>query len=149
MKIAIGCDHGGFNLKNEVAKHLNEKGIEVIDFGIKELESVDYPEYGAKVAEAVKEGMADYGIVCCGTGMGISMAANKVPGIRCAVVSDTFTAEMSKAHNNANMLALGERVLGVGLALKIVETWIGTEFEGGRHERRVNKITDIEAKYLK
>ena len=149
MKIAIGCDHGGFNLKNEVAKYLTEKGIEVMDLGIKELESVDYPEYGAKVAEAVKEGKADYGIVCCGTGMGISMAANKVPGIRCAVVSDTFTAEMSKAHNNANMLALGERVLGVGLALKIVETWIKAEFEGGRHERRVNKIMDIEAKYLK
>ena len=149
MKIAIGSDHGGLNLKNIIGEHLAEKGIEVIDLGIKENESVDYPDYGLKVAETVVEGNADLGIICCGTGLGISIAANKVPGIRCAVVSDTFTAEMAKAHNNANMLALGERVVGVGLALKIVDTWLMTEFEGGRHERRVNKITDIETKYTK
>lgn len=149
MKIAIGSDHGGFNLKNVIGEHLAGKGIEVIDLGIKENESVDYPDYGLKVAEAVAEKDADLGIICCGTGLGISIAANKVPGIRCAVVSDTFTAEMSKAHNNANMLALGERVVGMGLALKIVDTWLMTEFEGGRHERRVNKIADIETKYTK
>jgi ribose 5-phosphate isomerase B len=147
LKIAIGSDHGGYKLKEAIKKHLEKKGIEYKDFGTGSTESVDYPEFGMKVAEAVKSEEFDKGIVCCGTGIGISISANKVPGIRCAVVSDTFSAEMSRAHNNANVLALGERVIGVGLALKIVDVWLETEFEGGRHERRVNKIGDIETKY--
>lgn len=149
MKLAIGSDHGGFNLKEEIKKHLEEKGIEYLDFGTDSMESVDYPEFGEKVAEAVVSGKCDLGIVCCGTGIGISISANKVPGVRCAVVSDTFSAEMSRAHNNANILALGERVIGVGLALKIVDIWLNTKFDGGRHERRVTKIMEIEERYKK
>lgn len=150
MKIGLGCDHGGYNLKLEIITHLEAKGIECVDYGTNSAdESVDYPIYGQKVAEAVIAKEVDYGIVCCGTGIGISLAANKVPGIRCAVVSDVFSAKMSKAHNNANMLALGERVLGKGLALELVDTWINTEFEGDRHLRRVNLIGDIEKKYNK
>ena len=148
MKIGLGCDHGGYNLKLEIIKHLEAKGIECVDYGTNSAdESVDYPIYGQKVAEAVIAKEVDYGIVCCGTGIGISLAANKVPGIRCAVVSDVFSAKMSKAHNNANMLSLGERVLGKGLALELVDAWINTEFEGDRHLRRVNLIGDIEKKY--
>ena len=125
MKIGLASDHGGYNLKSEIIKHLKEKGIECIDFGPdNSLESVDYPIFGEKVANAVISKAVDYGIVCCGTGIGISLAANKVPGIRCAVVSDVFSAKMSKAHNDANMLSLGERVLGRGLALEIVDAWI-------------------------
>ena len=150
MKIGLGCDHGGYNLKLEIIKHLEAKGIECVDYGTNSAdESVDYPIYGQKVAEAVIAKEVDYGIVCCGTGIGISLAANKVPGIRCAVVSNVFSAKMSKAHNNANMLALGERVLGKGLALELVDAWINTEFEGDRHLRRVNLIGDIEKKYNK
>ena len=149
MKIAIGCDHGGFNLKNTVIKHLEEKGIEVKDFGTYSTDSCDYPDISIQVAEAVAKKEFEYGILICGTGIGISIAANKVPGIRCAVVSDTFSAKMSKAHNNANMLSLGERVLGKGLALEIVEAWINTEFEGDRHQRRVDLLGDIEKKYNK
>lgn len=150
MKIGLGCDHGGYNLKLEIIEYLSNKNIECVDFGTdNSSESVDYPIYGQKVAEAVMSGDVDYGIVCCGTGIGISLAANKVKGIRCAVVSDVFSAKMSKAHNNANMLALGERVLGKGLALEIVEAWISTEFEGDRHQRRVSLITEIENKYNK
>ena len=150
MKIGLGCDHGGYNLKLEIIKYLEGKGIECVDYGTNSAEeSVDYPIYGQKFAEAVVAKEVDYGIVCCGTGIGISLAANKVPGIRCAVVSDVFSAKMSKAHNNANMLSLGERVLGKGLALELVEAWISTEFEGDRHLRRVNLIGDIEKKYNK
>ncbi|MEG0180412.1 MAG: ribose 5-phosphate isomerase B [Terrisporobacter sp.] len=150
MKIGLGCDHGGYNLKLDIINFLQSKDIEYIDYGTNNAnESVDYPVFGEKVANAVVNTEVDYGIVCCGTGIGISLAANKVPGIRCAVVSDVFSAKMSKAHNNANMLALGERVLGKGLALEIVETWINTEFEGDRHLRRVNMIDDIENKHNK
>ena len=150
MKIGLGCDHGGYNLKLEILKYLESKGIECVDYGTNNAqESVDYPIYGQKVAEAVAQQEVDYGILCCGTGIGISLAANKVPGIRCAVVSDVFSAKMSKAHNNANMLSLGERVLGKGLALEIVEAWLNTEFEGDRHLRRVNLLSDIEKKYNK
>ncbi|MGX4601506.1 ribose 5-phosphate isomerase B [Faecalimicrobium sp. JNUCC 81] len=150
MIIGLGSDHGGYNLKTEIVKYLEEKGIKCVDFGPNNsLESVDYPIYGETVANAVKNGEVDYGIVCCGTGIGISLAANKIPGIRCAVVSDVFSAKMSKAHNNANMLSLGERVLGRGLALEIVEAWINTEFEGDRHSRRVDMIKEIEKKYSK
>ena len=145
MKIGLGSDHGGYNLKEEIKKHLASKGIEVIDFGTENgVDSVDYPIYGEKVAKAVISKDVDYGILCCGTGIGISLAANKVKGIRCAVVSDTFSAKMSKAHNNANMLSLGERVIGKGLALEIVDAWLNTEFEGERHLRRVNMFNDIE-----
>lgn len=150
MKIGLGCDHGGYNLKLEIMEYLKSKNIEYIDYGTNSSdESVDYPIFGEKVAEAVVAKNVDYGIVCCGTGIGISLAANKVPGIRCAVVSDVFSAKMSKAHNNANMLSLGERVLGKGLALEIVDAWINTEFEGDRHSRRVDMISSIEKKYLK
>ncbi|SHH22218.1 ribose 5-phosphate isomerase B [Tepidibacter thalassicus] len=149
MKIGIGSDHGGYNLKEEIKKHLESKGHEVVDFGTDSIESVDYPDYGLAVAEAVVDNKVELGIVCCGTGIGISLAANKVPGIRCAVVSDVFSAKMSKAHNNANMLSLGERVVGRGLALEIVDAWLETSFEGDRHLRRVNKLTEIENKYLK
>ena len=150
MKIGLGCDHGGYNLKSEIIKHLESKGIECVDYGTNnDLESVDYPIYGESVANAVVNKDVDYGIVCCGTGIGISLAANKVPGIRCAVVSDVFSAKMSKAHNNANMLSLGERVIGKGLALEIVDAWINTEFEGDRHSRRVDMINKIEEKHSK
>ena len=145
MKIGLGSDHGGYNLKEEIKKHLESKGIECVDFGTENgVDSVDYPIYGEKVAKAVVNKDVDYGILCCGTGIGISLAANKVKGIRCAVVSDTFSAKMSKAHNDANMLSLGERVIGKGLALEIVDAWINTEFEGERHLRRVNMLNDIE-----
>ena len=145
MKIGLGSDHGGYNLKEEIKKHLQSKGIECVDFGTENgIDSVDYPIYGEKVAKAVVSNDVDYGILCCGTGIGISLAANKVKGIRCAVVSDTFSAKMSKAHNNANMLSLGERVIGKGLALEIVDTWLNTEFEGERHLRRVKMLGDIE-----
>lgn len=145
MKIGLGSDHGGYNLKEEIKKHLQSKGIECVDFGTEnDVDSVDYPIYGEKVAKAVVSKDVDYGILCCGTGIGISLAANKVKGVRCAVVSDTFSAKMSKAHNNANMLSLGERVIGRGLALEIVDAWINTEFEGERHLRRVNMLNDIE-----
>lgn len=144
MKIGLGSDHGGFELKKEIADHLKKKGIECEDYGTYTKDSCDYPEYGYKVATAVIAGECDLGIVICGTGIGISLAANKVDGIRCACVSDTFSAEMSRAHNDANMLALGERVVGKGLALKIVDTWLETPFEGGRHQLRVDKIMALE-----
>lgn len=144
MKIGLGSDHGGFELKKEILDHLNKKGIACEDFGTYTKDSCDYPDYAYKVAKAVVAGTCDLGILVCGTGIGISIAANKVEGIRCAVVSDTFSAEMSRAHNNANILALGERVVGKGLALKIVDTWLEAGFEGGRHTGRVDKIMAIE-----
>lgn len=145
MKIGIGSDHGGYNLKKQVKEFLEEKGIEVSDFGTNSSDSVDYPDYAKKVAEAVANKEVERGIVICGTGIGISIAANKVKGIRCALCTDTYSARMSREHNNANMLALGERVTGVGLALDIVAAWIDTEFLAGRHEKRVNKISDMES----
>lgn len=139
-----------YNLKSEIIKHLKEKGIECIDFGPdNSLESVVILYLGKKLQMLLISKAVDYGIVCCGTGIGISLAANKVPGIRCAVVSDVFSAKMSKAHNDANMLSLGERVLGRGLALEIVDAWINTEFEGDRHSKRVNMIKEIEERYNK
>lgn len=144
MRIALGSDHGGLELKNTIIDYLNEKGIEIKDFGTYTKESCDYPKYGELVAEAVATSEYDLGILVCGTGLGISLAANKVKGIRAACVSDVFSAKMSKAHNNANILALGERVVGKGLALEIVEAWLGTEFEGGRHQKRVDLMMEIE-----
>lgn len=146
MKIALGSDHGGLELKNTIIEYLNEKGIELKDFGTYTKDSCNYPKYGELVAEAVAAGEYELGILVCGTGLGISLAANKVKGIRAACVSDVFSAKMSKAHNNANILSLGERVVGKGLALEIVENWLNTEFEGGRHQARVDLITDIEVK---
>lgn len=144
MKIALGADHGGYELKNAIRTHLEERGIEILDFGTNSKESVDYPKYGFKVGQAILKGEADLGIVVCGTGLGISMAANKVPGIRAALCTETYSARMSREHNNANVLALGGRVIGVGLALDIVDIFINTPFAGGRHARRVDLLTSIE-----
>lgn len=149
MKIAIGADHGGYNLKEVIKEHLQKGNYEVIDKGTFSTESVDYPDIGESVALAVVNGEVDKGIIMCGTGLGISITANKVPGIRAALVSETFSAKMSRAHNNANILALGGRVTGPDLALEIVDVWLNTPFEGDRHERRLNKMKAIESKYSK
>jgi len=149
MKIAIGCDHGGFKLKTAIIKHLEEKSIEIKDFGTYTEESCDYPDFAVKVSEGVVQGNYDFGIVICGTGIGISIAANKVPGARAALCHDTFSAHSTREHNNANILALGERVIGTGLALDIVDIFLNTDFQGGRHEKRVCKISEIEKKYFK
>lgn len=142
--IAIGSDHGGFELKQAVMKHLEEKGLEYKDFGTFTSDSCDYPIYGEAVANAVVSGECEKGIVICGTGIGISIAANKVKGARAALCGDCFSAEFTRRHNDANILAMGARVLGEGLALKIVDTFFGTDFEGGRHARRVEMIAGIE-----
>lgn len=149
MKIAIACDHGGLNLKNAVKKYLVDNGYEVKDFGTDSTASCDYPDYALPAAEAVANGDCERGIVICSTGIGVSIVANKVPGVRCAHCHDSYCAEFTRLHNNSNVLALGEKVVGVGYALKIVETFLKTEFEGGRHQRRVDKITEIEKKYSK
>lgn len=149
MRIALGSDHGGFLLKNEIKKHLEQKGIEFEDLGCFSTEPVDYPDIGQAVGEAVVRGEFDRGIICCGTGIGISISANKVPGIRAALCGDCFSAKASREHNDANVLALGERVIGVELAKMIVDTWLISEFQGGRHGRRVGKIAKIEEKYCK
>lgn len=142
--IAIGSDHGGIHLKGEVMKYLDEHGLEYKDFGTYSEDSCDYPVYGEAVARAVASGEYDKGILICGTGIGISIAANKVKGIRAALCSDCFSAEMTRMHNDANILAMGERVLGPGLALKIVDIFLNTPFEGGRHAKRVDLITSLE-----
>ena len=143
MKIAVGSDHGGFALKTAVAAHLKGRGYEVLDMGTYSEESVDYPIYGKKTAEAVAGGEADLGVVCCGTGIGIGIAANKVHGIRCATITNEYMAEMTKRHNNANMIALGGRVLELEHALKLVDIWLDTDFEGGRHQRRVDMLDEM------
>lgn len=140
MKVAIANDHGGYNLKSEIVKYFEENGIEYTDFGTDSKDSVDYPDFARPVSEKVAQGEFDRGILICGTGIGMSIAANKVKGVRCALVHDTFSAKATREHNDSNMLALGERVIGPGLALDIVDLWLNTEFGGGRHERRVNKI---------
>jgi ribose 5-phosphate isomerase B len=142
--IALGCDHGGYVLMQKVKEHLAACNIEFKDFGTYSQESCDYPVYAEAAAKAVASGECSLGILICGTGIGISIAANKVPGIRAALCSDCFSAEMTRRHNNANMLAMGARVLGEGLALKIVDTFLASEFEGGRHQRRVDMITAME-----
>lgn len=144
MLIAIGSDHGGFNLKAEIKTLLNELKIECHDVGTHSGEAVDYPEIAQKVGQAVISGQCNRGILICGTGIGISIAANKMKGIRAALCHDVFSAQMSREHNNANILAMGERVIGPGLARMIVTTWLQTEFAGGRHERRVDKISQME-----
>ncbi len=144
MKIAVGCDHGGLEHKNAIAEHLKNRGFEVVDFGIKEAVSVDYPDIAKPLATAVAGGECDLGILVCGTGIGMSLAANKVKGIRAAACSEHFSAKYTRLHNNSNILCLGGRVIGVGTALELVDLFVDTEFEGGRHETRVNKITAIE-----
>ena len=144
MKVALGSDHGGYELKEAIRTHLEAQGLEVQDLGTHSTDSVDYPEYGFAVGNAIIKREADLGIAVCGTGQGISMAANKIRGVRAALCTETFSARMAREHNDANVLTLGGRVTGVGLALDIVDIFLKTEFAGGRHARRVNLISDIE-----
>ena len=144
MKIAMGSDHGGFDLKEQIKAWLQENGHEVVDFGCHSKESCDYPDFGAAAARAVASGQCERGIVLCTTGIGISITANKVKGIRCALCSDPWSAEMTRRHNDANMLAMGAGVVGPLLAQRIVEAFLSFAFEGGRHQRRVNKIMAVE-----
>lgn len=145
LKIAISSDHGGNTLRKEIMDLLEELGFEYEDFGPKDNSSVDYPDYAQPVSEGVAAGKFDKGILICGTGIGMSIAANKVKGIRCALVHDVFSAKATRCHNDSNIIAMGERVIGAGLAREIVAAWLQTDFEGGRHERRIEKITAIEA----
>ncbi len=147
MKIAVACDHGGLALKKVLCKHLEEMGYSVEDFGTNTEDSCDYPDYALPAAEAVASGVCKYGILICSTGIGISIAANKVKGIRCAHCHDTYSAKYTRLHNDANMLAFGQKIIGEGLMLEIVDTFLKTGFEGGRHQRRIDKISAIEAKY--
>lgn len=143
--IAIACDHSALALKDEIKALLDSRGLDYRDFGTDTTESCHYPIFGARAAKAVSSGECDRGIVICGTGIGMSLVANKVKGIRCALCSDPYSAKMTRAHNDANMLALGARVIGVELARMIVEAWLDTPFEGGRHQTRVDMIAAIEA----
>lgn len=148
MVIAIGADHGGFELKNELIEHFKKNGIEYKDAGIFSCDSVDYPDFAEKVAELVLGGVCEKGIVICGTGIGISISANKIPGIRCALCGNEYSARMTRLHNDANILALGGRVIGAELAKSISDTFINTPFSNEeRHKRRVHKISQIEKKY--
>ncbi|ATW25987.1 ribose 5-phosphate isomerase B [Candidatus Formimonas warabiya] len=149
MKLALGSDHGGFRMKEMIKAYLRTENIEFEDFGTADENAVDYPDFAEKVAEAVAGGLYDRGILICGTGIGIGIAANKVPGIRAALCHDVFSARASREHNNANILTMGERVIGPGLALEIVKTWLAAEFSGGRHACRVEKIAELERKYYK
>ena len=150
MKIAIACDHAGRIIKNSIIEHLKVQGHEVLDFGVHNDNPVDYPDYAITVAENVAQGKAEKGILICGTGIGMCITANKVKGIRCALCSDTFSAKATREHNDANVLAFGERVVGGGLALDIVDAFISTKFsEADRHQNRINKITQVENKYFK
>ena len=146
MKIEIGYDHSAVEMKTIIKEHMVNKGYEVLDLGTNSAESCDYPEYGEKVGRAVVSGEADLGIAICGTGLGISLAANKVKGVRACVCSEPYTARLSRMHNNANVLAFGARVVGSELAKMIVDEWLAAEFEGGRHQRRVDMIMAIEEK---
>ena len=143
MKIALAADHGGFALKETIKEYLRSRGIKIVDLGTHSEESVDYPIYGKACAEAVASGKADRGIVCCGTGIGISIAANKVKGIRCGLCTSVEMAEMTRKHNNANMLAMGGRTTDPDLAIEITKTWLDTEFEGGRHKRRTDMLDEM------
>lgn len=144
MKIAIGNDHAAVELKNIISDHLKERGFEVVNFGTDSTESFDYPIAGYKVGRAVASGECDLGVLICGTGVGISLAANKVEGVRAVVCSEPFSAKLSRMHNNTNVLAFGARVVGSELAKMIVDEWLDAEFEGGRHERRVNMLKEID-----
>ncbi|WHY72230.1 ribose 5-phosphate isomerase B [Fictibacillus enclensis] len=144
MRVAIGSDHAGVELRQEIIEMMQEMGMEVFDVGCECSTSVDYPDYAIPVAEMVARNEADRGILICGTGIGMSITANKVKGIRCALVHDLFSAKATRLHNDSNVLAMGERVIGPGLALEIAKVWLTTEYEGGRHGRRVGKISDYE-----
>lgn len=145
MKIAIGCDHGALALKNKLISHLQEKGYEITDFGTNTLDSCDYPDFAAPAAKAVANGRCDRGIVLCTTGIGVSIVANKVKGIRCALLSDLTSARMTREHNDTNMMALGAGVVEEPLALQIVDTWLETDFSGdARHQRRIDKVMSLE-----
>ncbi|WP_312094956.1 ribose 5-phosphate isomerase B [Aminipila sp.] len=143
MKIAMACDHGGFELKEEIKTYLEKQGIQILDLGTHTTDSVDYPEYGEACGEAVVSGRADRGIVCCGTGIGISIAANKVKGVRCALCTSVQMAEMTRKHNDANILAMGGRITDTEAAKNITQAWLDTEFEGGRHQRRVDMLNNM------
>jgi ribose 5-phosphate isomerase B len=142
--IAIACDHGALALKEAIKKHLEERGLAYKDFGTHTTDSCDYPDFAGPAAKAVASGECDRGIVCCTTGIGVSITANKVKGIRCALLSDLMSARLTRQHNDTNMMALGAGVVGEKLALEIVDTWLDTEFEGGRHARRVEKMMALE-----
>ena len=145
MKIALGCDHGGLELKEKVKAHLEQRGFETLDCGTYTLDSCDYPDFGAAAARKVASGECERGIVICTTGIGISIAANKVKGVRCALLSDLMSARMTRQHNDTNMMALGAGVVGENLAYEIVATWLGTEFSGeARHQRRIDKVMELE-----
>lgn len=144
MKIAIASDHGGLHLREEIIALLEELGYEYEDFGPHSTQSVDYPDYAKVVAEGVVNGQFDRGILICGTGIGMSIAANKIHGVRCALVHDCYTARVTREHNNSNIIAMGERVIGPSLAREIVEIWLKSQFEGGRHQIRINKISALE-----
>ena len=145
MKIAIGCDHGALNLKNKLVSYLEGKGFDVKDFGTYTNASCDYPEFAAAAARAVASGECEKGIVLCTTGIGVSISANKIDGIRCALLSDVWSAKMTRLHNDTNVMALGAGVVGENLALEIVDTWLGTEFSGDeRHQRRIDKLMALE-----
>ena len=145
MKIAIGCDHGALALKNKLVSHLAEVGYEVCDFGTHTAESCDYPDFAEKAAKAVASGECEKGIVLCTTGIGISIAANKVKGIRCALLADIWSAKMTREHNDTNMMAMGAAIVGEMLALQIVDTWLGTEFSNeAKHQRRIDKVMALE-----
>ena len=148
MRIAIGCDHRGLNLKKMIMKFLSDLGHEYEDFGCYDTSSVDYPDIGRRVAEAVADGRFDHGILICSTGIGMSMVANKVPGVRAALCHDTFSARRSREHNDANVLCLGEWVVGEGLAKDIVSAYLAAAFEGGRHAQRLEKVRELERKGL-
>jgi len=144
LAVAIGSDHGGFLLKENLKEFLEEQNIDFTDFGSFSTEATDYPDIALKIAKSVASGDCEKGIIICGTGIGVCIAANKVRGIRAALCHDVFSAQMTRKHNNSNILTMGERVIGAGLAIEIVKTWLETEFEGGRHDRRIEKIGNIE-----
>ena len=145
MKISIACDHGAYMLKNKVAQHLKNEGHEVVDFGTNGPESCDYPDFAAQAARAVAQGECERGIVLCTTGIGVSITANKIKGIRCALLSDVLSAKMTRLHNDTNMMALGAGIVGENLALEIVDTWVATPFSGeARHQRRIDKVMALE-----
>lgn len=142
--LAIGSDHGGYELKEHIKKYLDEKGVAYKDFGCYDESSVDYPDIAEAVCKSINDGESENGILVCGTGIGISIAANKIDGIRAAHCHDVYSAEMTKRHNNANVICMGGRVIGRELAFKIIDAWLGAEFEGGRHQTRIDKIHDLE-----
>lgn len=149
MKLSIACDHGGYEYKCDLIKHLQKNNYEVIDFGCNSLDSCDYPDFSLPAAEAIKEGVVDFGIFICSTGIGISIVANKVPGVRCAHCHDVESAKLTRNHNNANAIAFGAKIISKDLMFEIVDTFLASSFDGGRHQRRVDKISAVEQKYCK